>query len=379
MQREHPSSTNAAHHPERSMETRASNPSFAQDSATALHAALPGISLERYAKQILLSPIGLQGQQKIMHSHVTVIGVGALGTVIATQLCRAGVGQLRLVDRDVVELSNLQRQVLFDEEDCRQRLPKAVAAASKLHACNSQVDIATQVADVTPRNVEELLAGSDLVLDGTDNLETRFLLNDTCVKLGIPWVYGGALGAIGCSMTIVPGQTACLNCLLEQMPAPGTTPTCDTVGVLAAATGAVASLECAQALWLLAGNAPRSDVVYLDLWEHEFLTLHVDRRADCPTCVQHKYDYLLGQGVAWTTVLCGRNSVQIVPPGEHELDLRELKQQLQALGQASFNGFTLNFRTGEYELVIFPTGRVIVKGTTDETVARTLYARFLGT
>lgn len=313
-----------------------------------------------------------------MSSRVTVLGVGALGTVIATQLARAGVGHLRLIDRDLVELSNLQRQVLFDEEDARQRLPKVVAAAHKLGAANSEVSIEPLVADVTPLNVEELLSGCDLVLDGTDNLETRFLLNDACIKLGIPWIYGGALGAVGCCMTIVPGQTACLRCLLDQSPAPGSTPNCETLGVLAAATGAVASLQCADALWLLAGNPPRSSLLYLDLWTHEFANVQVPRRADCPACVGHQFDYLKGKQVSWTTVLCGRNAVQIVPPGEPHIELEELQRRLAPLGQVSFNQFTLSFRVGERELVIFPTGRAIVRGTTDEAEARTLYARYVG-
>jgi len=333
----------------------------------------------RYAKQILFGPIGVAGQEKLGKSSVAVIGLGALGTVIAGNLCRAGVGHLRLVDRDFVELSNLQRQILFDEEDARRRLPKAIAAAERLRGINSQVVIEPLVADVAARNVEQLIAGCDLVLDGLDNMETRFLLNDACVKTGIPWIYGGAVASTGATMTIVPGRTPCLRCFVHQIPAPGTMPSCDTVGVLAATTGAIASIECAEALRLLTGHEPAGTMLCIDVWDRDFRDLTIERRPDCPACGARQYDYLTGSKTSWTTVLCGRNAVQIVPPTELEIPLQGLQQRLARIGDVSYNGFLLSFEIGDLELVLFPTGRAIIRGMTDETEARTIYARYVGT
>jgi adenylyltransferase/sulfurtransferase len=257
-------------------------------------------------------------------------------------------------------------------------MPKAIAAANKLRAINSEISVEPVVADVAPRNVEQLLEGSTLVMDGLDNLETRFLLNDACVKLGLPWVYGGALGSSGSTMTIVPGQTACLRCIIEATPAPGAMPSCETEGVLAPTTGVVASLECAEALRFLAGYAPTSGFLSLDVWEREFREVRIERRLDCPACGAHRFEYLDGSHVSWTTVLCGRNSVQIVPPVESEIDLEALGRRLALAGKVSYNGFLLSLQIGERELVLFPTGRAIVRGTTDMSEARSLYARYVG-
>ena len=333
----------------------------------------------RYAKQILFHPIGPDGQAMISGSRVTVIGLGALGTVISSHMCRAGAGFLKVVDRDFVELSNLQRQFLFDEQDAEQRLPKAIAASQKLRAINSEVAIEPLIADVTPDNVEEIIAGSDVVLDGTDNLETRLLINDACVKAGIPWVYGGALGAIGMTMTVVPHKTACLRCLINQAPAPGTMPSCDTEGVLSMASAIVASAQSAEALKLLVGLEPKGGILHIDVWERDYSLFEFERRDDCPACGAGVYDYLNGSNISWTTVLCGRNAVQIVPANEQELALDELERRLAKVGRVSFNGFLLSFETEGREIVLFPTGRAIIRGTTDEAEARTLYARYIGT
>ncbi len=332
----------------------------------------------RYAKQILFHGIGQGGQDRIAESRVTVIGLGALGTVIASNLCRAGVGHLRIVDRDFVELSNLQRQILFDEEDAGRRMPKAPAAAKKLRAINSEVEVDPLIADVSGENVEEIVAGSTLVLDGTDNLETRFLINDACVKHDVPWIYGAALGATGNVMTVVPGETPCLRCLMEEAPAPGTMPSCDTEGVLGALTGVVASVECAEALKLLVGRRPPSALLCIDVWERDFYDITVERREDCPACGRGEYAYLSGARTSWTTALCGRDAVQIVPPTEQEISLKELERRLARIGSVSYNGFLLSFETDDRELVIFPTGRAIIRGTTDETEARSLYTRYVG-
>lgn len=336
-------------------------------------------SMERYSRQMLFQPIGRQGQERLLASRVVVIGQGALGTVIADHLARAGVGHLTLVDRDFVELSNLQRQTLFDEEDAQKRLPKAIAAAQKLSRVNSEIEIRPVIADVTPRNVEGLVAGASLVMDATDNLETRLLLNDACLKAGIPWVHGGAIGSSGIVMSIVPGQTPCLRCLIDEPPPPGVLPSCDTVGVLNATTAAVASIQTAEALKLLTGRAPAPGVLYLDVWEGSFDRMPLDRRPDCPACVRGEYAYLAGQRTAWTTVLCGRNSVQIVPPDERGVSLEELESRLKPVGKVTNNGFLLSLEIDGRELIIFPNGRAIIKGTTDEAEARTLYARYIGT
>lgn len=338
-----------------------------------------GVVEDRYAKQVLFRPIGREGQQKIRESKVTVIGLGALGTVIASNLCRAGVGHLRLVDRDFVEFSNLQRQLLYDEEDARKRMPKAAAAAEKLGAINSEVVLEPLITDVSAQNVERIIEGSDVVLDGTDNLETRFLVNDACVKTGTPWVYGGALGSTGTTMTIVPGKTPCFRCLIDRSPPPGTMPSCDTEGVLASTTGVVASIESVEAIKLLVGREPESSVLVLDVWDRDFHDLGLERRDDCPACSLHNFEFLEGTRTSWTTVLCGRNSVQIVPPTELEIPLVELQKRLSRIGRATFNGFLLSFETGSGEIVLFPTGRAIIRGTTDEAEARSLYARYVGT
>ena len=332
----------------------------------------------RYAKQVLFAPIGREGQIRLGNSRAVVVGVGALGTVSAGQLARAGVGHLRLVDRDFVELSNLQRQVLYDEEDAAQRLPKAIAAAAKLQVANRDVEVEPVVADLTPRNVEGLLAGADVVIDGTDNWETRFLVNDACVKLGIPWVYGGAVGSWGCTMAIVPGATPCLRCFLANPVPAGVGETCDTAGVLAAAPGVVASLQCAQALRLLTGQAATSAVIYLDVWDCAFQEIKLRRREDCPACGERRFEFLAGERISWTTVLCGRNSVQIIPAAEQALPLPELARRLAQVGRVVFNGFLLSLEVEGCTLVVFPNGRTIVQGTTEESVARTLYARYVG-
>jgi molybdopterin/thiamine biosynthesis adenylyltransferase len=332
----------------------------------------------RYAKQILFRPIGPEGQEKIGRSAVAVVGVGALGTVISSHLARAGVGRLKLIDRDFVEVSNLQRQILFDEHDARSRAPKAVAAAEKLKAVNSEIEIEPVIADVTAANVEGLIRGMDVVLDGTDNLETRFLINDAAVKMNTPWIYGGALGSVGMTMTIVPHQTPCLRCFMAEAPAPGSLPSCDTEGVLSAATGTIASLQSVEALKILTGAAPRTTLLHIDVWDGDFVALQVERQDRCPACGEGNYEYLAGTGASWVTILCGRNAVQIVPPREVEIALKDVQERLARVGRVSFNGFLLSFEAEGKELVLFPTGRAIIRGTTDEAEARALYARYVG-
>lgn len=332
----------------------------------------------RYAKQILFRQIGPQGQEKISRSTAVVIGLGALGTVISTHLCRAGVGRLRLIDRDFVELSNLQRQFLFDEKDAQNRLPKAVAAAEKLRAVNSEIAIEEVIADVTGRNAEQLISGADVVLDGTDNLETRFLINDVALKTMKPWIYGAVLGSEGMTMTVIPGQTPCLRCLVPEAPRPGRMPSCDTEGVLSAVTAVIASLQSAEALKILTGSEPRRSLLRIDVWAGDFMELSVRPRPECRACGKGEYEYLGGSHASYATVLCGRNSVQIVPPQDHHIPLKELQERLARVGRTSFNGFLLTFEAEGRELTLFPTGRAIIRGTTDEAEARTFYAKYIG-
>ncbi len=333
----------------------------------------------RYEKQILFRSIGEKGQAMLDNSRVTIIGLGALGTVSSNHLCRSGVGSLRLVDRDFVEISNLQRQQLFDENDAARHMPKAITAAEKLKVVNSEIKIEPFVADISPRNIEEMIKNSHLVLDGTDNLETRFLINDACLKLDIPWIYAAVLGSFGMLMTIVPRKTPCLRCHLDHAPPPGTIPSCDTEGVLSMTTGTIASLQSAEALRLLIGMEPSAGLTYIDVWQREFETFELERDLNCPACSDGRYDYLNGSNVSWVTSLCGRNAVQIVPAGEQLLNLEKLEKRLVNVGKTSFNGFLLSFQTAEHEIVLFPNGRAIIRGTTDESIARNLYARYIGT
>ncbi len=335
---------------------------------------------KRYSRQALFDGIGESGQKRIQNGSAVIIGCGALGTIIANNLARSGVGRIRIVDRDFVQLNNLQRQVLFDEEDAQRRLPKAVAAVKRLNEINSSIELEPVVCDVNPKNVEELIRGFSVVLDGTDNIETRFLLNDACIKGGIPWVYGAAVGSTGMTMPIVPGKTPCLRCMIAEMPPPGALPTCDRAGVLNSITAVVGSLQSTAALKLLIGKRePRCQLTCIDVWEGEFNSVEVLRKEDCLTCVQRCFEFLQSKATSWTTVLCGRSAVQIVPPEERPISLRALAKSLTHAGGVSYNEFLLTLKLNNYELIVFPTGRAMVKGTADESVARALYAKYVGT
>lgn len=332
----------------------------------------------RYSRQELFVPIGREGQEKLGRSTVVILGCGALGTVAADRLVRAGVGTVRIVDRDFVELDNLQRQALFNEEHALMRLPKAVAAESILKSVNSEVAIQAEVCDVAPANIENVLRGCDAVVDATDNLETRFLLNDACLNWGIPWVHGAAVGSCGQVMTIIPGQTACYRCLVPEAPAEPLQG-CDVLGVLNMATGVIADIQSAEAVKLLTGKPrPESTVVFIDVWENEFESFAIDRVADCPACVRGEYIFLNSQAISWSTSLCGRNAVQISLALEASLDMEGLSTSLSRLGRVENNGYLLVFGVDDYEITVFPNGRAIIKGTTDKHLARTLYSRYIG-
>ncbi len=335
---------------------------------------------DRYRKQTLFAPLGREGQDRLGRARVTLVGLGALGSTLAMHLVRAGTGFVRLCDRDFVELDNLQRQILYDEDDVRSALPKAAAAAARLARINSGVRLETRVCDVNPGNVEALIADVDLVLDGTDNFETRFLLNDACVKLGRPWVYGGVVGSYGMVMSVRPGTGPCFACLVGELPAPGTSPTCDSAGVLNSAVGVVASLQATEALKLLSGHpeALSPGLQTLDLWHNTSQTVRVPRAPDCPACVRRRFRHLEDGAAGSAVTLCGRNAVQICPPPGATLDLADAEKRLAALGPVRRNEYLLKVSVDGCELTLFPDARAIVQGTDDPARARSLYARYVG-
>lgn len=337
-------------------------------------------SFDRYARQVLLPQIGEAGQEQLRAASIALVGCGALGTVIAEGLTRAGIGSLRLIDRDVLELHNLQRQVLFDENDVAEGLPKAIAAARHLARINSEVRVEPVVADLSPHNAERLLSGVDLVLDGTDNFETRYLINDVCVKHDLPWIYGAVVGTYGMTTTFMPDRTPCFRCLLTRMPPPGSTPTCDTVGVLGAAVNVIASLEIVQALkWLTGQTPPAPPLIFVDVWENHWELIPLQRsERRCPTCDEHRFEFLRAQQGHRVVELCGQDAFQITPAGNGSFPLESLAQRLRSVGEVLQNEYLVRFRTGPYELTIFADARVLVKGARDEGEARTVYARYIG-
>jgi molybdopterin-synthase adenylyltransferase len=334
---------------------------------------------DKYSRQILFAPLGPEGQQRLLASSAVVVGCGAIGAAASALLARAGVGRVRIVDRDFVEPSNLQRQLLFDEADARDALPKAVAAERKLRALNSTVSIEGLVADLDSRNIADLLGGFDLIVDGTDNFETRFLVNDFAVQSAKPWIYAAAVASYGLTMTIRPGMTPCLACLLESEAGLGLQDTCDTVGVLGSIVNLIASLEVAEALKLLSGcdSALHDRLVACDVWTGRFQSIRVARNLACRACAHHDFTYLHGQVQPHVT-LCGRDSVQI-----HErsraLNLASLRSRLSGVvADLRSNEFLLRCRVAPYEMTVFADGRAVFKGTTDPAVARSLYARYIG-
>jgi adenylyltransferase/sulfurtransferase len=333
----------------------------------------------RYARQQILPEIGANGQAKLAQSTVFIVGCGALGCFQAELLARAGLGRLRIADRDLVEWSNLQRQVLFEESDAAANVSKAEAAARRLLAINSTIAVESLAVDVTTRNAESLLTDADLVLDGTDNFETRYLLNDVCIKQGKPWVYAGVLGTVGMVMPILPGRGPCLRCVVPSPPDPGAVPTCDTAGVLNSAVAVMASLQVTFALRILLGAPPaNTGLFYADVWNDSFELMKFQKDEQCPCCALGNFEFLDARQVSWTTSLCGRNSVQVNPPRSVELDFEALRQRLEPVGRVSSSGLLIRFKTDDGEMVIFPDGRAIVANTTDVARARTFYARYIG-
>ncbi len=344
----------------------------------------------RYQRQVLLPQIGTAGQAVLGRSRVLVLGCGALGTVISEQLVRAGVGLVRIADRDLVELNNLQRQVLFDEEDANQSFPKAIAAAKRLRRVNSSVTIEPLVLDVHAGNIEELL-DVDLVMDGTDNAETRYLLNDACVKHGRPWIYGACVGTEGRVMAVVPGKTACLRCVFPEAPGAGELPTCDTVGVLGAIAGAVASIQAATAIRILVdpkeafvlpspGVPEEGLLTAIDLWSGRFKTVATQRRQDCPCCTKKQFEFLDRRDGDGAVSLCGRRAVQIRPTGR-KFDFGNVVARLEMVGQVQKTAYFARCALSDPQgisLTIFPDGRIIVNGFDDMNRAKSIAARYVG-
>jgi molybdopterin-synthase adenylyltransferase len=338
-------------------------------------------SHERYSRQILFKEIGEEGQRRLSAARVLIIGCGALGSAQTESLARAGVGKLRIVDRDFVEISNLQRQTMFTERDAEERLPKAVAAANHIREINSDVNVEPEVVDANYSNIERLLTNCNLVVDGTDNFDTRYLINDACVKHGINWIYGAAVGSYGVTMTILPNQTACLRCVFEESPPPASAPTCDTAGVIMPIINVVAAIQVSEALKLLTGNVAdlHKSLWHFDVWRNESRAINPGRPApDCETCGRHLFRTLEPANGEFAAVLCGRNAVQISPASPTRLDFPSLANRLRSSGEVKFNEYLLRFRTKDFELTVFIDARSIISGTDQIATARSVYAKYIG-
>jgi adenylyltransferase/sulfurtransferase len=341
------------------------------------------LQLGRYRRQMRFAPLGEAGQRRLRASRALVCGCGALGSVSADLLVRAGVGFVRIVDRDFLESDNLHRQVLFDERDVAEQLPKAVAAARRLAQINSEVSIEPVVADVSAANIHSLARDVDLIVDGTDNFETRYLLNDYAVSAGKPWVFGGCVGAEGQMLAILPGETPCLSCLMPEPPPTEAQPTCETAGVIGPIVSVIASLQSAEALKILSGNvaAVNRRLTIVDLWGNHMRSIGVSRQqveGGCPTCHERDFPWLDGRRGASAVSLCGRNAVQLAPAGGGRLSLVDLAAKLRDVGQVSVNEFLLRLEVDQYRLTVFADGRTIVGGTDDPAEARVVHARYVG-
>lgn len=338
---------------------------------------------QRYARQEIFHGIGTEGQKKLSDSRVLILGCGGLGSASASLLARAGVGYLKIVDRDFLDLSNLQRQILYEEHDVKEGLPKVIAAERRLKEINSTIQIEPIISDVNRFTVEKLIQDVDLVIDAVDNFETRFLLNEACVKHKRTWIYGAAIESYGLTMNIFPEKTACLRCLMDNIPQPGSVNTCETVGVLAPIVCIIASIQCAEAIKILTGNTKEinKSLISIDIWHNSFQTIDVTKskiQKNCPVCNNKDFDFLNGKRGSAYTAICGRNAVQILPFKGTKLDLAKLAINLSSLGMVKANEYLIRFEIEKHELSIFPDGRVIVNGTTDTGIARSLYAKYVG-
>lgn len=336
---------------------------------------------ERYSRQILFREIGADGQKKLADSRVLIVGSGALGASHAETLTRAGVGFLRIVDRDFVEFTNLQRQNLFSETDARDRLPKAIAAKNRLTEINSEIEIEAVVADVNFSNIENLIKDCDLILDGTDNFQTRYLVNDACVKFRKTWIYGAAVSSYGATMTIIPLKTPCLRCIFEDLPDAGSAPTCDTAGVIAPIIASISAIQTTEALKILTGNFNKlhASLMQIDVWQNDWRKIKPGApNNDCPACGKGNFEFLDAENTDFSAVLCGRSAVQIAPPKITVLDLPQLAGKLKNVAEVKQNEYLLRLNIEGCELTVFRDGRAIVRGTDDIARARSIYARFVG-
>ena len=336
---------------------------------------------ERYSRQVLFAAIGIGGQRQLSQARVVIVGCGALGSAQAESLARAGIGKLRIVDRDFVEYSNLQRQTMFTESDAANRLPKVIAAANHIGGVNSEINVEPEIADVNHSNIERLIDGCDLVIDGTDNFATRYLINDACVKYRVNWIYGAAVGSYGVTMTIRPNITPCLRCVFPEPPPAASAPTCDTAGVIMPIINIVAAVQVSEALKLLTANEEglHQSLMQFDVWRNEWRRISIGQPvADCATCARREFTTLETSNSDFAAVLCGRHAVQVSPSQPAEINLTTLGERLSAAGEVKLNDYLLRFRTGEFELTIFRDARSIIRGTDDVATARSLYAKFVG-
>ena len=336
---------------------------------------------DRYSRQILFNGIGKNGQEALLRSRVVIIGCGALGSSQAEALARAGVGKIRIVDRDFVEFSNLQRQTMFTESDAVERLPKAIACANRVREINSDIAVEPEVADVNHSNIEHLISDVDVIIDGTDNFATRYLINDAGVKHEVNWIYGAAVGSYGVTMTIRPHETPCLRCIFPEAPPAASAPTCDTAGVIMPIISVVASVQVTEALKLLTGKLAdlHNSLMQFDVWRNEWRKISIGKPlTDCPTCGLGEYESLKAEARDFAAVMCGRHAVQISPSDSVHIDLDALRRKLESSGEVKANEYLLRFRTGEYELTIFQDARSIIRGTDDIATARSLYSKYIG-
>ncbi len=339
--------------------------------------------LERYSRQILFPYIGEERQRVMMDSSVVVVGCGALGTVSSSYLARAGIGNIKIIDRDYIEESNLQRQILFDEDDIASNLPKAVAAQRKLRKVNSNINIEGIVTDINYSNIEDLTKDADIIIDGTDNFETRFLINDFSVKNNIPWIYGACIGSRGLTMNIIPSKTPCLRCVFDTMPQMGSFPTCDTAGVIGPIASIIASFQVTEAIKIITKDygAINKTLFEIDAWNNKFKRIDVSTLKEisgCHTCKLHNYKFLEAEDGAMVSFLCGKNAVQILARNTSNLDLSKLAKRLGTLTDVSHNAFMLKFKVNDNGFTVFPDGRAIITGTHDAGIAKNLYSKYLG-
>ncbi len=336
---------------------------------------------ERYSRQILFREIGKDGQKKLLDSRVLLVGCGALGASHAEMLARAGVSRLRIVDRDFVEFTNLQRQTLFSEQDAKERLPKAIAAKNRLAEINSHIEVKAIVADVNNSNIENFIKDCDLILDGTDNFITRYLVNEACVKHKKTWIYGAAVSSYGATMTIVPDETPCLRCIFEEMPSAGSAPTCDTAGVIMPIIATISAVQVTEALKILTGkrDALHRSLMQFDVWQNDWRKIKLNKpNPDCAVCGQGKFELLDAENSGFATTLCGRDAVQILPPKPTNLDLEKLAENLKSIANVKQNEYLVRLTVEDFEVTIFRDARAIIRGTDDASVARSIYAKYVG-